>query len=88
MSAVHKPGLRAAVNSKCRECIVDMRPGNGRWRQQVEACTAPDCPLYPVRPRAWRASAAKQAEKAVFETAKARLAPTPSLGIPPSEAAL
>lgn len=41
--------LRKAINDKCRECIYDER-GGGTWRQQVEACTAFKCPLYPVRP--------------------------------------
>lgn len=42
--------LRAAINAKCKECIYDPIAGKGTWRQQVEACTAPACPLYPVRP--------------------------------------
>ena len=42
--------LRKAVNDKCKECIYDDSPGNGNWRQQVAACTAKTCPLYPVRP--------------------------------------
>lgn len=41
--------LREAVDAKCRECIYDeLEPG--RWKQQVAACTATSCPLYPVRP--------------------------------------
>ena len=43
--------LRAAINQFCRSCIYDPRPGNGHWRQQVSACTAVTCPLYPVRPK-------------------------------------
>jgi hypothetical protein len=42
--------LRAAINAKCKECIYDPVGGRGTWRQQVEACTAPGCPLYAVRP--------------------------------------
>ena len=42
--------LRKAINDKCRECIYDPIGGDGNWRQQVMACTAPKCPLYPVRP--------------------------------------
>jgi hypothetical protein len=42
--------LRKAINAKCKECIYDPAPGNGTWRQQVEACTSPKCPLYPIRP--------------------------------------
>jgi hypothetical protein len=45
-----RPSLRAAIDNKCRECIYDPTPGNGTWRQQVTACTAVDCSLYPVRP--------------------------------------
>jgi len=43
--------LRAAINAMCRSCIYDERPGNGNWRQQVSACTAHHCPLFPVRPQ-------------------------------------
>jgi hypothetical protein len=42
--------LRDAINAKCKECIYDPIGGGGTWRQQVEACTARTCPLYPVRP--------------------------------------
>ena len=41
--------LRKAVNAKCKECIYDpYQPG--AWKQQVQACTSPKCPLFPVRP--------------------------------------
>ncbi len=43
--------LRKAINEKCRECIYDPMPGLGNWKQQVSACTSPDCPLFPVRPQ-------------------------------------
>ena len=42
--------LRKAINDKCKECIYD-KMGEGNWRQQVEACTSPSCPLFPVRPK-------------------------------------
>jgi len=42
--------LRAAINAFCRSCLYDPHEP-GRWREQIEACTATDCPLYPVRPR-------------------------------------
>ena len=42
--------LRKAINDKCKECIYD-KLGEGNWRQQVEACTSPACPLYAVRPK-------------------------------------
>jgi hypothetical protein len=42
--------LRKAINAKCRECIYDPNGGGGTWRQQVEACSSPSCPLYVVRP--------------------------------------
>jgi hypothetical protein len=42
--------LRKAINNKCVECIYDPIGGPGSWRQQVEACTSKNCPLFPVRP--------------------------------------
>ena len=45
-----KPGFRGKVNAKCIECIYDPYKGRGTWRQQAEACTAGDCPLFSVRP--------------------------------------
>ena len=43
--------LRAAINAMCKFCIYDPIGGRGTWRQQVEACTAPSCPLYAGRPK-------------------------------------
>ena len=45
-----RPGRTGRVNAKCVECIYDPAGGSGTWRQQVEACTATACPLWPVRP--------------------------------------
>lgn len=45
-----RPSMRQAINAKCKDCIYDPEEGGGTWRQQVEACTITDCPLYPVRP--------------------------------------
>ena len=45
-----RPSLRGSINAFCRWCIYDPKSGIGTWRQQVEACTSPDCPLYAVRP--------------------------------------
>ena len=45
-----KVGLRGKINAKCIECIFDPDGGGGKWKQQVEACTSYNCPLYPVRP--------------------------------------
>lgn len=42
--------LRKAINDKCKECIYDDSPGNGNWRQQVQGCTSPKCPLFAHRP--------------------------------------
>lgn len=44
------PSLRKAINDKCRECLYDPK-ARGAWREQVTACTSPDCPLFPVRPK-------------------------------------
>ena len=41
--------LRKAINEKCKDCIYDPLAG-GTWLKQVELCTMPDCPLFPVRP--------------------------------------
>lgn len=42
---------KAAIDAKCKECVYDeCVPNNGTWRQQTEACTSYDCPLYPFRP--------------------------------------
>jgi len=46
---VKKLSLRAAINAKCKECIYD-KQDKGNWRQQVERCTSPKCPLFAVRP--------------------------------------
>lgn len=45
-----RPSMRAAINAKCKDCIYDPGCGAGTWRKQVEDCTSPLCPLYPLRP--------------------------------------
>lgn len=67
MEAIAKPtGLRETIVAKltarsgykwkvaafCCHCIYDENGGGGTWRQQVEACTSLECPLYSVRPMA------------------------------------
>lgn len=42
--------LRKAINDMCKDCIYDSE-SEGNWRQQVTACTATTCPLYPHRPK-------------------------------------
>ena len=42
--------LRSAIDAMCRHCIYDPKSPRS-WRQQVDACTAPNCPLFCVRPR-------------------------------------
>ena len=39
-----------AIKAKCIECIYDPGGNNGTVFEQVEACTATECPLYPLRP--------------------------------------
>jgi hypothetical protein len=63
--------LRAAINAFCKSCLYDPIGGSGTWRQQVEACTAPHCPLYPVRPKS-TASGAEDEESG-------NLAPEPAV---------
>lgn len=45
------PGLRAAVNAMCRDCIYDSAAG-GTARQQIIDCRVTACPLWLVRPGA------------------------------------
>ena len=40
--------LRAAINAKCRDCIVDELAA-GSAAVQIELCACFDCPLWPVR---------------------------------------
>jgi hypothetical protein len=44
--------MRQHVNDKCKECLYDEFAA-GTWRKQVEECTSPKCPLYPIRPVRW-----------------------------------
>ena len=46
------------LDRMCRWCLYD-KLADGNWVQQVEACTADDCPLYPLR----RVSTSKRAKK-------------------------
>ncbi len=58
--------LREAINAKCRECVHDPYAPGG-WREQVEACGCPNCPLYPVRPHPRRRNEGRPAgEKTAF----------------------
>ena len=41
---------KAAIEAMCKACIYDPWGGGGTWRQQTEACTSGNCPLYPYRP--------------------------------------
>lgn len=60
-----KPGLRGRINAMCINCIYDDAGGaGGNWKQQIEACTAPSCPLFDVRPVS---SGVKDAEDAEDE---------------------
>ncbi len=45
-----KTGLRGKINAKCIDCLYDPISGKGSWKQQIEACTSPACPLFDVRP--------------------------------------
>lgn len=44
-----KAGFRGKINAKCIECIYDPYSQGGTWKQQIEACSSPSCPLYSVR---------------------------------------
>jgi hypothetical protein len=69
-----KRSLRGAINAFCRHCIHDPHSGGGTWREQVTACTATACPLYPVRPLAKGQGCG---EKVHLERSEARSAPDP-----------
>jgi len=43
-----KGGFRAKIDAKCCDCLYDSH-AEGSWRKQVENCTSPDCPLFPIR---------------------------------------
>jgi hypothetical protein len=38
-----------AISKNCRDCLWDHHEP-GTWIAQPEACTSPDCALYPYRP--------------------------------------
>lgn len=41
--------MRSAIDGMCKNCLYDkLQPGT--WRQQIEACTSTQCPLYNLRP--------------------------------------
>jgi hypothetical protein len=40
---------KKAIEEMCKHCIYDKNAA-GTWRQQVDACTSPKCPLYNFRP--------------------------------------
>ena len=45
-----KRSMRAAIDAMCKSCIYDPIASLGTLRQQVEACTASNCPLFEYRP--------------------------------------
>lgn len=53
-----------AIVAMCKSCIYDAyAQGAGTWRQQVEDCTAPDCPLFHLRPVTKGTMEKRKAEK-------------------------
>ena len=67
-----RTSLRTAIDAKCKECIYDPYGCAGTWRQQVAACTSPQCPLFPVRPKPTTETVTDDPEKADFSTEKRR----------------
>lgn len=45
-----KLSLRKSINEMCKSCIYDPK-AEGSCIRQITDCTAPECPLFPVRPR-------------------------------------
>ena len=59
-----------AIRLMCRSCIyAPCAPGT--WRQQVEACTSPECPLYAFRPMPYTAKDAGIVDAALVRTGEA-----------------
>jgi len=48
-TAAPRPGFRAAVDAKCKDCIHDPA-APGTWREQVALCSSINCALWPLRP--------------------------------------
>ena len=48
---INMASYKQAIYNKCKECIYDPGGGNGKWKEQVEACTSYKCPLYELRPK-------------------------------------
>lgn len=44
-----KRSRKAAIEQHCSDCLYDPY-SSGTWREQVAACTAKTCALYPFRP--------------------------------------
>lgn len=65
--------FRKAVNAKCKDCIYDSC-AKGTWREQVQMCTAIDCPLWEVRPQI-KTLSEKQAKRLIFSMNTSRVAP-------------
>lgn len=53
MTIKNKTSLRQAINDKCKDCTYDPQ-ADGRWREQVAACTVTRCPLWGVRPKSYQ----------------------------------
>ena len=82
-----RPSLRNAINEMCKACLYEPGGGGGAWRQQIEACTAPGCPLYHVRPRTTAEqpdTAARAAIPAATANAGEKVMPLP--GVRPNDA--
>ena len=43
-----KTELWRRIDEMCRFCLYDPK-ADGTWVAQVDACTEPGCPLYPIR---------------------------------------
>jgi hypothetical protein len=49
----NKTSLRQAIDAKCKDCTYDPY-ADGRWREQIAACTVTKCPLWSVRPKSYQ----------------------------------
>jgi len=49
MSSTNPDGRKAAIENMCKQCVYDPA-AEGTWREQVQDCGCPNCPLYDFRP--------------------------------------
>jgi len=62
--------LRKAIDAHCKSCGYDPKSGNGKWKEQIDACPCTQCHLYAVRPRTQRKRVFSETEAGVEGTSE------------------